>query len=119
MPLIDAGTPWVSDQELESLWPDAPESPARELWLAAAQSQCEEYAPALTTIEGESGDPDQIDIPERYQIAVVMQMRALWQSIESTPQAQLGVEDIAVPVYPMDWTVKNLLRPRRRVPKVR
>ncbi|KQQ22878.1 hypothetical protein ASF48_07000 [Rathayibacter sp. Leaf299] len=91
-----------------SEWADAPLDDVQ-LWtvLEAAREQCEEFAPAY------SGP-----VPIRYRQAQLVQARALWQSVKSNGQSQIGGEGFAVTVFPMDWSVKKLLRPLRGRPVV-
>ena len=96
--------------ELEDAWPDAPQDSATvDRLLEAAYIQCSAYAPALAV-----GAP----IPANYQLALIMQTRALWQSTVTDTQDGLGEGGFRVTVFPMDWTVKALLRPKRGVPVV-
>lgn len=73
--------------------------------LASARVQCEEYAPEL-------GPDDRV--PDHYLLAQAMQARAIWRSQKAGANDQIG-GDLAVTVFPMDWTVRTLLRPRRRL----
>jgi hypothetical protein len=111
-----AGPLWFGDDVLTDFWPDCPSDPGvADTLLIAAQRQCEEYAPALPL------DEDGIyinPVPENYQLALVMQARALWQSMVSDTQDGIGEGGFRVTVFPMDWTVKALLRPKRGVPVV-
>ncbi|PPI28201.1 hypothetical protein [Rathayibacter sp. AY1B5] len=89
-----------------SEWADAPLDDVQLYTvLEAAREQCEEFAPAY------SGT-----VPTRYRQAQLVQARALWQSVKSNGQSQIGGEGFAVTVFPMDWSVKRLLRPLRGRP---
>jgi len=77
--------------------------------LAAARTQCEAFAPALE--EGE-------DVPENYRLAQALQARALYRSGIAGSGDQIGPDGLTVTVFPMDWTVKRLLRPET-VPVIR
>ncbi|MDJ0336435.1 hypothetical protein QMG83_14505 [Salinibacterium sp. G-O1] len=95
-------------EELRDAWPDAPEDyQTCGRLLEAAYIQCSEFAPAF---EGA--------LPETYRLALIMQTRALWQSTVSDTQDGMGEGGFHVTVFPMDWTVKALLRPKRGVPVV-
>lgn len=69
--------------------------------LAAAKTQCEQYQRA--------------DIPgENKFLAQVYQARALVRAGYSGTDGELYNGDApTVTLFPMDWTVKNLLRPKR------
>lgn len=72
--------------------------------LEAARVQCEAYAPTLAV--------DAV-VPETHRLAQAYQARALYRSGQAGSRDQIGGDGLAVTVFPMDWTVKNLLRPRR------
>ena len=102
---------WLtSDFDLEGYWPEAVDefgasgSPALDSLLDAARIQCEAYAPAL---------PEGADVPETWRRAQALQARALHRSAIARDGDRIGVDGVAVTVFPMDWTVKRLLRPQR------
>lgn len=106
------GDGWVTDPadpRMPALWAGAADYDAEELGfpLHVAQLQCILFAPAL-----EAGDP----VPEHWVAAQVLQTRALVASGHTGSGDQAGSYGETVTVFPMDWTVKNLLRPRRPVP---
>lgn len=74
--------------------------------LAAAAHQCEQFAPPV---------PADDALPHAWLLAQAMQARALTASGNVGPRDQYGAEDLTVHVFPMDWTVKALLRPPGRV----
>lgn len=104
---------WVTspdDPRLVVLWAagvDYPEEDGLGFVLNVARTQCAEFAPTL--------GPDD-PIPDHYVAAQVMQARALVQAGIVGPGDQAGGYGDAVTVFPMDWAVKNLLRPRRGRP---
>lgn len=100
---------------VRQVWTDAPINDEDEAdpddltlatYLGAAQEQCEAFAPEL---------PQDDPIPDRYRLAVVMQARGLWQASVVTPDGTVGAEGFTIRVHPMDWNVKNLLRPKRPI----
>lgn len=104
---------WLqSSGELDTYWPlaqDEAEFYPLDRLLAAARVQCEAFAP--TVPEGE--------VPENYRVAQAMQTRALFRSQRAGGGDQFGADGMTVTVFPMDWTVKALLRPKKGAPKVR
>lgn len=96
---------------VRAYWPSVDEVPedALPLLLASAKDQCAAYATTLA--EGE-------DVPNRYRHAQVLQAKALWRSSNAGTDGNLGADGMTVTVFPMDWTVKRLLRPQRGVPHV-
>lgn len=105
------GTGWIvdpSDPRLVVLWPGAEDYGEELLFpLAVAKEQCESYAPAIAA--------DEL-VPERYVAGQVMQARALVRAGIVGDNNGAGGYGETVTVFPMDWTVKNLLRPRRPKP---
>ena len=100
---------WLTAAEAreEPYWPkcDVFEDDALTLLLTSAREQCEDWAPVLA-------DPD--DPPERYRLAQAMQARALWRAQRSNVgEGGYGAEGMVVTIFPMDWTVKALLRPKK------
>lgn len=76
-------------------------------YLAAAYVQCVAFLPDPALV------PYPTPIPETWKLAQVMQARALFRSLKSGNDNTMGGGDFTVTVWPMDWTVKNLLRPKR------
>lgn len=104
------GDGWVqtsSDPRLAVLWPGGADMIFADFPLHVARIQCEEFAPALA-----EGAP----VPENYVAAQIMQARALVRSGHVGAGDQAGGYGETVTVFPMDWTVKALLRPRRGKP---
>lgn len=111
-----AWTGWVQVGDLDSfsdVWADGVtlSEGTAELLLTSAWEQCEAYAPAAP-------DGEDVAVSDRFRLAQVMQARALWRSGMAGSGDQLGGGDLAVTVFPMDWTVKRLLRPQRGRPVV-
>ncbi len=105
---------WIlngDDERLPELWPGGVDltPTALELVLVAAREQCEAYAPVLA-------DPD--DPPARYILAQALQAKALSTAGFVGEGDQMGGYGEGVTVYPMDWQVKNLLRPKQGRPFV-
>jgi hypothetical protein len=95
---------WVEPDStlIDELWPDAPSDPETlELLLESAYEQCLEYAPVVAPI------------PANFKLAQILQARAIHRSTATGSGDQMGGEGFTVTVYPMDWTVRNLLRPKR------
>jgi hypothetical protein len=112
MPSFDGqGTGWItspSDPRLGVLWPGALDYPAGlgfPLYCAAVQ--CANFAPTLTV-----GAP----IPDTWVAAQVLQCRALVRAGIVGDGDQSGGYGEPVTLFPMDWTVKALLRPKRGKP---
>lgn len=102
--VVEAADGWHSLDSARDEWRDAPlDDPALFAVLESAKDQCLAFAPAVTLV------------PARYRQAQLMQARALWNSGHVNSDGALGGGDVTVTVFPMDWTVKNLLRPKRAI----
>ncbi len=96
------------------LWPDvdALGDETLDVLLDAARDQVIAYAPALA--------PDAATIPDRYALGQLRQAQNLWRA--SIVDASGGIgdgESFVIRVMPLDWHVKQILRPRGGVPRVR
>ena len=99
---LDAG----NITEARGYWPGVDEVDLDELalLLASAQVQCAAFAPDLG---------DDVTVPANYRHAQVLQARALYRAGMAGSNDQIGLDGQSVTVFPMDWTVKSLLRPKR------
>lgn len=100
---------WLTLEQTRQRWPDAPLD-LTYLWniLKSAKIQCIDYAPALGI-----GDP----VPANYLQAQLMQARAIFTSFIANQNDNIDGQ-FPVRVFPMDWNVKALLRPKTGLPKV-
>lgn len=73
--------------------------------LETARIQCEAYAPAVAGV-----------VPVNYRQAQLLQARNLWQAVKQDTGGQVDGGGFSIPVYPLDWVVKGILRPKRGVP---
>lgn len=104
---------WVDDVTdadlIENLWPDLPlDTDTRDTLLLAAFSDCHEFA-------GTKVLPTELEKAASYRTAQIMQARARQRSFVAGGENQIGT-DFPVTVFPMDWSVKSLLRPRPGIP---
>lgn len=76
--------------------------------LAVAWEACLAYAPVA----------DEADIPEGHREAHFQHTRNIFSASKSGPSGDIGPEGFAFTPHPLDWHVKQLLRPRRAVPRV-
>lgn len=99
---LDAG----NITEVRGYWPGVDEVDLDELalLLASAQVQCAAFAPDLG---------DDVTVPANYRHAQVLQARALYRAGMAGSNDQIGLDGQSVTVFPMDWTVKLLLRPKK------
>ena len=77
--------------------------------LEASREECEDFAPTLPR----DATGQVLNVPTRYRAAQVLQARALAQAGTVQANGELGTA-YPVTTFPMDWTVKALLRPATR-----
>lgn len=105
---------WVDTAtDLES-WPDAAEMDVEDLGtvLQAAYEQCLAFLPHKR-VDGVLVPNVPTPVPSRFRLAQIMQARAVWRSLKARSGDDMGMGEMSVTVFPMDWTVKNLLRPKK------
>ncbi|PRY70201.1 hypothetical protein B0I08_101329 [Glaciihabitans tibetensis] len=109
--VIQAADGWHTLDSARSQWIDAPDpDDVLFILLESAKTQCLAFAPNLEAAAQW--------VPAHYKQAQLMQARALWQSTKANASDSINAEGFTVTVFPMDRTVKNLLRPKRGVPSV-
>lgn len=110
MPLIG----WVdTDTDLDE-WHDAPsDEDTLARYLGSAYEQCLDFLPQRRDEEGVLQPVVPDPVPNRLVLAQIMQARALYNGVVTGADDRQGVDGIGVTVFPMDWSVKNLLRPKR------
>ncbi len=105
--LVQESTGWLTLETARAQWADAPLDDIF-LWqiMETARIQCIEYAPALPLGAG---------IPLSYVQAQLTQARALYQSTIANQNDNVGMEGFAVRVFPLDFTIRAMLRPKRAI----
>ena len=107
---------WLDPEEdsalILALWPDAPDDTdgVLTIYLDAARDACSAYAPALQPDEGGA-----VDVPHNYRLAQMMQAANLWNAAQASPGGDLDGGGFGLTTHPLDWQVKQLLRPRRAI----
>ena len=103
--VIQAIDGWLTLEMARAQWADAPLDDVF-LWqiLESAKNACIAYAPAFTGT-----------VPLHYVQAQLMQARAIYQSVIANQQDNVGVDGFQVRVFPLDFTIRALLRPKRAV----
>lgn len=106
---------WLDTDEVREQWADAPlEDDELVNVLGAAWEQCAAYAPEAVGIT--VLPLDLALVPEAYKRAQLMQARSLYRAMLTGGNDTMGTGEFGVTVFPMDWTVKALLRPKRGFP---
>ena len=97
---------WHTLESARGQWLDAPaDDPTLHDLLESARIQCVAFAPAVEGV-----------VPVNYRQAQLLQVRNLWQATQKNVGGDIDAGGFSVPVYPLDWVVKGILRPKRGVP---
>ena len=117
---------YTAEEALTRWGVGAPSLARMEELLAVSWAQCVAYAPLpapdyTSLFESALGDgvPEE-DIPPGHREAHYVQAHNIWNATLKAPGAvTYGPDDMPIALHPLDWHVKQLLRPRTAVPKVR
>lgn len=102
---------WYDVPDARAEWPDAPDDDGTlEQLLEVAQSAVLAYAPALAA--------DAVGVPVTYRHAQLMQARNIWNSSRVSPSSDFAGGDFTMTTYPLDWQIRQILRPKRGVPVI-
>lgn len=107
---------WVDTDDLldSTEWRDAPsDDEVLARYLGAAFEQCRDFLPHTRNTAGVLVPDIPDPVPARLRLAQIFQARALYNSAITGKGDQMGDGNFGVTVFPMDWSVKNLLRPKR------
>lgn len=101
---------WYTVEEAREDWRDAAQVTDERLatLLDAAKEAVWSYGRSLTLAD-DAPVPD--DIPAGWREAHLMQTRNTWNSSKTDPEGILGSGEFEVRPFPMDWMVKQLIRP--------
>lgn len=102
---------WQTVDTARDIWEQAPNDDARLFQLLElAKQQVLAYAPALTLLA---------PIPPNYREAQIMQARNIWNAGKVDPQSGgFGEDSFVIRPFPLDWMIKQILRPRTGIPVV-
>lgn len=104
---------WHTLDSIRERWLDAPQSDIQlyEL-LWSAKNDVTKYAPSLVDADGNPTRP-----PTNYKKAQQMQTRNLWNASKVDPgTGGMGDDTFVVRPFPLDWSIKQLLRPSSPYP---
>lgn len=103
---------WHDIESIRSAWDDAEQIEDDILGelLAVAREAVIAYAPKLSA--GTTA------IPTRYRVGQAAQVKNLWNATQAGPNGSIGDDTFAIQPRPLDWHVKQILRPARGRPRV-
>lgn len=96
---------------------------AREQWPDAAgigDEQLEELLTVarLAVLAYAKVLEDDEDPPENYRYAQLMQAQNVWNSSEASPSGDFDSSGYGLTTFPLDWAVRQVLRPKRGFPVI-
>ena len=104
---------WYTLEEAQADWADAAQMTDAQLasLLGASKDAVIAYAPAV--------DEPLTDIPAGYREAQLMQARNVWNSQKASPSAgEFDNGSYGLSSFPLDWQVRQLIRPKRGMPVI-
>lgn len=107
---------WHTLDTAREEWPDAGHLGDLTLWelLEVARADCEAFAPSLALEDGTTKP-----VPISYRKAQVMQARNILNSLGVDPASgDDGAGSFVIRPFPLDWQVKQTLRPKRGIPVI-
>jgi hypothetical protein len=106
----DTSAEWATLAITRSQWIDSRTIDDDVLYeiLQVAKTQVLDYAPALAAAAA---------VPTHYRMAQISQARNIYNgSIVDATNGDIGSDTFTIRPFPLDWQIKQLLRPRRGVP---
>jgi hypothetical protein len=107
---------WHDVESARDQWIDADlDDDVLEELLEVAKQQVIAYAPALP----EPAEGEELDVPVNYRYGQLEQAKNLWNAARVDASGGDGDGTFVMRPHPLDWIIKQILRPRRAVPRVR
>lgn len=114
---------WNTPSQARELWADAGNltDSTLQLLLNSAHRDCFGYLDPIDGLDplrpGADPAPD-ADTSASLRLAEVYQARARYNAVKTAGDSQVGPEGMTVTVFPLDWQVQQLLRPKTGRPSV-
>jgi hypothetical protein len=107
----DPDSEWHTLDSIREDWPDGETIPDATLYelLDVVRGQVLDFAPVLAVAA---------PVPARYRLAQRVQVRNTWNAAKVSPAGEFGGDEFVIRPFPLDWHVKQILRPKRGVPVV-
>ena len=101
-------TSWNTPAEAKKVWADANSfaDPDLQMLLDSAHIDCFTFLDPMDGV-----DPEPAAANASMKLAEIYQARARYQAILAAGDDQVGPDGATVTVFPLDWQVKQLLRP--------
>lgn len=107
MPWLNPAVEAEADADLlAAVWPSMPEGAVLTVYLEAAKAACIAYAPTI---------PEGGPVPDAYRLAQAMQAANVYNAALAAPGGDLDGGSFGLVAHPLDWQVKQLLRPQTGV----
>lgn len=110
---------WHDADSARNAWADAPDDDEQlDELLTVARGQVVRYAPQKAADPTMAEDSD--DVPAAYRVAQLRQAQNIWSASAVDPAGGIGDgADFVLRPHPLDWHVKQLIRPKGGRPHVR
>lgn len=107
---------WYTIDSIRAAWPDfdAVDDDTLSDILESARLAVIAYAPALPV----PTPPDPVVVPANYRQGQLLQARNIWNSAFASPTGDIDGTGFGLTTFPLDWSVQQLLRPKRAVPVI-
>lgn len=106
---------WYTVGEAREYWRDAPyEDDDVQQLLDVAQFHVLEYGPDRVAADIAATGC----VPVNYRLAQIMQARNLWNASKTDPAGTIGDGSFEIRPFPLDWTIKQIIRPKSAKPVV-
>ncbi|MEU4361202.1 hypothetical protein [Promicromonospora sp. NPDC023987] len=101
---------WLTDAQVIALWADAAnlDPDVLALLLESAYDDCVAYLPDMEI------EPD--PIPKSWMLAQAYQAKSRYNALLAGSDGSVGTPENGLTLFPLDWQVKQLLRPKRGRP---
>lgn len=111
---------WHDITSARDQWIDAPlDDDVLEQLLTIACQQVVAYAPKSIRVALDTAEPD--EIPTNLVVAQLNQARNIWNAskVDTASGAFADDDSFIIRPHPLDWMIKQIIRPRTAVPRVR
>lgn len=114
---------WNTPTQARALWADAAnlDDDTLQLLLNSAHRDCFRYLDpldGLDPLDPEIDPPADADVVASCRLAEVYQARARYQAVKAAGNSQVGQDGMTITVFPLDWQVQQLLRPKDGRPSI-